>query len=74
MPDKKTKNISIYITFDGISDPLGQSQIIPYLDSYVYDNLDFYLVSLEKKSVLSNFTPPNIFKKNNENYQSETLL
>ena len=65
MPDKKTKNISIYITFDGISDPLGQSQIIPYLDSYVYDNLDFYLVSLEKKSVLSNFTPPNIFKKNN---------
>ena len=35
MPRKQKKNIKIYLTFDGLSDPLGQSQIIPYLDTFI---------------------------------------
>ena len=52
MPRKQKKNIKIYLTFDGLSDPLGQSQIIPYLDTFITDDSDFYLVSLEKKKKL----------------------
>lgn len=43
---------SIYITADGLSDPLGQSQIMPYLDSYLLKKEDhLYVVSLEKKNI-----------------------
>ena len=43
---------SIYITADGLSDPLGQSQIMPYLDSYLLKKeYHLYVVSLEKKNI-----------------------
>jgi len=43
---------SIYITADGLSDPLGQSQIIPYFDSYLLKKKDYlYVISLEKKKI-----------------------
>ena len=44
----KKNNINLYITFDGLSDPLGESQIFPYLDAFKTNN-ELYLVSLEKK-------------------------
>lgn len=38
----------IYITFNGISEALGQSQVLPYLEGLSKNNVNFYLVSLEK--------------------------
>jgi glycosyltransferase involved in cell wall biosynthesis len=43
---KQTK--AIYITFNGITDPLGQSQVLPYLEGLSSSGVKFYLVSLEK--------------------------
>lgn len=42
------KNIIIYITFDGLSDPLGKSQILPYLERIKF-NYNLKIFSLEKK-------------------------
>lgn len=39
----------LYISYDGISEPLGQSQIIPYLKKLAHDN-DIHLITYEKKS------------------------
>ena len=39
---------TIYITFDGITDPLGQSQVLPYLEGLSKNGIKFYLISLEK--------------------------
>ena len=39
----------LYISYDGISEPLGQSQIIPYLKKLSHDN-DIQLITYEKKS------------------------
>lgn len=38
----------IYITFNGISEALGQSQVLPYLEGLSDRGIKFYLVSLEK--------------------------
>jgi glycosyltransferase involved in cell wall biosynthesis len=38
----------IYITFNGMTDPLGQSQVLPYLEGLSKKGIKFYLVSLEK--------------------------
>jgi glycosyltransferase involved in cell wall biosynthesis len=45
MPEKIN---TIYITFNGITDPLGQSQVLPYLEDLSKNNIKFYLISLEK--------------------------
>jgi len=39
---------TIYITFNGITDPLGQSQVLPYLEDLSKHGIKFYLISLEK--------------------------
>ena len=39
---------TIYITFNGITDPLGQSQVLPYLEELSKNGVNFYLISLEK--------------------------
>jgi len=44
--NKKIK--TIYITFNGITDPLGQSQVLPYLESLSKNGIKIYLISLEK--------------------------
>jgi glycosyltransferase involved in cell wall biosynthesis len=59
------KKIRIYLTFDGLSDQLGKSQIAPYLESFLNDDIDFYIFSLEKKENLVNFNEPNFLKKKN---------
>ncbi len=42
--------ISIYISFDGLNDPLGQSQIIPYLEKIKLSN-SVKVFTMEKRNV-----------------------
>ena len=45
---EKIKKI-IYLTYDGLTDPLGQSQIIPYLSRLSNEMLKIDIISFEKK-------------------------
>lgn len=38
----------LYLSYDGLSDPLGQSQIIPYLNGFKRNNYDITIISFEK--------------------------
>ena len=39
----------LYITYDGLTDPLGQSQILPYLQHLSNEGYQFTILSFEKK-------------------------
>jgi glycosyltransferase involved in cell wall biosynthesis len=39
----------LYITYDGLTDPLGQSQILPYLKHLTFHGYQFTILSFEKK-------------------------
>lgn len=39
----------LYITYDGLTDPLGQSQILPYLKGLSLNGYQFTILSFEKK-------------------------
>ena len=39
----------LYITYDGLTDPLGQSQILPYLKGLAKHGYQFTILSFEKK-------------------------
>jgi glycosyltransferase involved in cell wall biosynthesis len=39
----------IYISYDGMTDPLGQSQVLPYLIGLSKFNIEIHLISFEKK-------------------------
>ncbi|MDX1651402.1 MAG: glycosyltransferase [Brumimicrobium sp.] len=39
----------LYISYDGLTDPLGQSQILPYLKGLSSKGLKFHIISFEKK-------------------------
>ena len=41
------KNI-LYISYDGITDPLGQSQVLPYIINLSKEDYKFHLISFEK--------------------------
>lgn len=43
---------TLYITFDGLSDPLGQSQILPYLCGIAANGFQIHILSCEKKDRL----------------------
>ncbi|MBX3164492.1 MAG: glycosyltransferase [Bacteroidetes bacterium] len=43
---------TLYITFDGLSDPLGQSQILPYLIGIAQNGFHIHILSCEKKERL----------------------
>jgi glycosyltransferase involved in cell wall biosynthesis len=43
---------TLYITFDGLSDPLGQSQILPYLCGLAKNGYHISILSCEKKERL----------------------
>ncbi len=47
----------LFISYDGMTDPLGQSQVIPYLQGLCKKGFRFYLLSCEK---------PAAFEKNKE--------
>ncbi len=50
MKNQKRKKI-LYISYDGILDPIGESQILSYLEKLCKD-FDFYLITFEKKNKL----------------------
>ncbi len=39
----------LYLSYDGITDPLGQSQILPYLKGLSQKEYSFFLIGFEKK-------------------------
>ena len=41
----------LYISYDGLSDPLGQSQILPYLTKLAHGNVFVDIISYEKKKI-----------------------
>jgi len=41
----------LYISWDGLTDPLGNSQILPYLTKLSGKKFEIHVVSLEKKLV-----------------------
>lgn len=43
----------LYLTYDGLCDPLGRSQIIPYLKGLALKDVHFTIISLEKKNHLT---------------------
>lgn len=48
----------LYISYDGATDPLGQSQILPYLKKLTRDDIEFILVTYDKVQ----YGNKNIFK------------
>jgi len=64
----------LYITYDGLSDPVGQSQILPYIIKLSGENYKFHIISAEKKENY-NTKYKHIFqllKKNNITWTSIT--
>ncbi|HEX5003420.1 MAG TPA: glycosyltransferase [Bacteroidia bacterium] len=41
----------LYLSYDGITDPLGQSQVLPYIEGLSGEGYSFHLISFEKKDV-----------------------
>ena len=41
-------NKTLYLSYDGLTDPLGQSQILPYLKELSI-NTEIHIISSEKK-------------------------
>ncbi|HVF80946.1 MAG TPA: glycosyltransferase [Flavisolibacter sp.] len=46
------KHHVLYLTYDGLTDPLGQSQILPYLAGLSRQGFEFTILSFEKKGRL----------------------
>jgi glycosyltransferase involved in cell wall biosynthesis len=44
---------TLYITFDGLCDPLGRSQILPYLNGIAAKGYSIHIISCEKKERLA---------------------
>lgn len=51
---RKNKKI-LYITYDGMTDPLGQSQVLPYLCGLSKEGYQFTILSFEKKDRYERF-------------------
>lgn len=52
--DKASKKIkALYLSYDGMTDPLGQSQVIPYLNGLTKKGAEFHLISFEKKEAFN---------------------
>jgi len=47
----------LFISYDGMTDPLGQSQVIPYLQGLSKHGYQIFLLSCEKKEVVEQNTP-----------------
>jgi len=41
----------LYLSYDGLTDPLGQSQILPYLEGPIYQRLRYYPLSVLKNQI-----------------------
>ncbi|MCC5931184.1 MAG: glycosyltransferase [Cyclobacteriaceae bacterium] len=47
--DLINNQLILYLTYDGLTDPLGQSQILPYLIGLSHKGFQFHIISFEKK-------------------------
>ena len=56
----ENKNV-LYISYDGMTDPLGQSQVLPYISGLNKHGISFHLISFEK---------PARFKQNRADIQN----
>jgi glycosyltransferase involved in cell wall biosynthesis len=43
----------LYLSYDGMTDPLGQSQVLPYLIGLTKEGFTFHIISFEKKDRFS---------------------
>ena len=61
----------LYLSYDGMTDPLGQSQVLPYIIGLTKNGYEFTLISCEKKEkYLENKTIiENICLANNIDWQ-----
>ncbi len=49
------EKVILYITYDGLTDPLGQSQILPYIFRLSKEGFRFVIISFEKKDRLEKY-------------------
>tara|TARA_A100001011_G_C14321259_1_gene850782 strand:- start:6202 stop:7404 length:1203 start_codon:yes stop_codon:yes gene_type:complete len=65
---------TLFVSFDGLADPLGQSQIVPYINYISKLNHKMYVLSVEKKNRLQTYN--NIVDNNlkNKNIIFKNLL
>lgn len=63
----------LYLSYDGMTDPLGQSQVLPYLCELSKNGYEFHLVSFEKldKFKKHNKVIRKICKENNINWHPQ---
>lgn len=40
---------ALYISYDGLTDPLGQSQVLPYIEGLSNKGIHFHIISFEKR-------------------------
>ena len=45
--------IILYVTYDGLSDPVSQSQVLPYLEKLSQNGISYHILSFEKKERLA---------------------
>jgi hypothetical protein len=45
----------LYLTYDGLNDPLGQSQILPYLEGLAEKGYGITVISFEKSASADSF-------------------
>ena len=45
----------LYVSYDGMTDPLGQSQVLPYLEGLSEQGYEFTLLSFEKPAAFAQF-------------------
>ena len=46
----------LYLSYDGMTDPLGQSQVLPYIIGLTKAGYSFHLVSFEKPDRYNQFS------------------
>lgn len=47
----------LFISYDGMTDPLGQSQVIPYLQGLSKQGYEIFLLSCEKNKPFNKIKP-----------------
>jgi glycosyltransferase involved in cell wall biosynthesis len=53
MPFSSMPELVLYVTYDGLMDPLGDSQVLRYLERIDRSSFTFFIVSFEKQSRLA---------------------
>ena len=62
MQNSKNKKTVLYLTYDGLLDPLGESQILPYLFGSLKTTDQLTIISFEKRNNF-NLDQNNLYKK-----------